>query len=131
MKKQFSRVMILSIVAMITCWMACAPTSETGNELAGSHRFERLMNKSNTVVLDVRTPAEYKEGHLPNAVLLDFNGGVFDAEFEKLDRSKNYLVYCKSGRRSDKAAGKMKAAGFEKVIQLKGGIQAWQGPLEK
>jgi len=131
MKKQFPAVVILAFAAMITCWMACAPTSETGNELAGSRRFERLMNKSNTVVLDVRTPEEFKEGHLPNAVLLDFNGGVFDAEFEKMDRTKTYLVYCKSGRRSDKAASKMKATGFENVIQLKGGIQAWTGELQK
>jgi rhodanese-related sulfurtransferase len=131
MKKPFSLMMILTMAALVTCWMACAPTSETGNELAKSQRFERLMKKSNTVVLDVRTPEEYKEGHLPNAVLLDFNGGVFDAEFAKLDRSKNYLVYCKSGRRSDKAAGKMKGAGFSNVIQLKGGIQAWTGELVK
>lgn len=131
MKKQFPVLLTLVMAAMVTCWMACAPTSETGNELASSQRFERLMKKPNTVVLDVRTPEEYKEGHLPNAVLLDFNGGVFDAEYAKLDRSKNYLVYCKSGRRSDKAAGKMKGAGFGNVIQLKGGIQAWQGQLEK
>lgn len=131
MKKQFSLAMTLAIAALVTCWMACAPTSETGNELASTQRFERLMKKSNSVVLDVRTPEEYKEGHLPNAVLLDFNGGVFDAEYARLDRTKTYLVYCKSGRRSDKAAGKMKAAGFERVIQLNGGIQAWKGELVK
>lgn len=131
MKKIFPAVVMLAFAAMITCWMACAPTSEAGNELAGNNQFERLMKKTNTVVLDVRTPEEYKEGHLPNAVLLDFNGGVFDAEFEKMDRMKTYLVYCKSGRRSDKAASKMKASGFESVIQLKGGIQAWTGELVK
>lgn len=129
MKKLIGFAVVL--ITMAACWTGCAPTSETGNELAKTKRFERLMQKPDAVVLDVRTPEEYKAGHLKNARLLNFNSGAFDSSYQQMDRSKTYLVYCRSGKRSDKAAAKMAAAGFKNVIQLKGGIESWEGEIEK
>lgn len=129
MKKLIGFAVVL--LAMSACWIGCAPTSETGNELATTKRFEKMMQKPDAVVLDVRTPEEYKAGHLKNARLLDFNSGAFDSSYQQLDRSKTYLVYCRSGKRSDKAASKMAAAGFKNVVQLKGGIESWEGEIEK
>ena len=83
------------------------------------------------VLLDVRTPEEYKAGHLANARLIDFNAGALTPVLPTLDSTKTYLVYCRSAKRSDKAATQMKAAGFTKVYQLRGGIQAWKGQLQQ
>ena len=129
MKKQ--SFLFLMLAAATALWMGCKSTSEMGNTVVKSQRFEKFMHQSGTVVLDVRTPKEYSEGHLPNAMLLDYNGGAFDSAYLQLDKSKTYLVYCRSGKRSDKAATKMKEAGFNHVIQLKDGIQGWKGATEK
>ena len=111
--------------------LACASTNQQGNKILTEQAFEKKMQHENVVLLDVRTPEDYQAGHLKNAVLLDYNGGVFDTAFQKLDKEKTYLIYCRSGKRSDGAASKMKTAGFKKIYQLKDGITGWKGDIEK
>lgn len=85
------------------------------------------MKKENVQVLDVRTEAEYKEGHLPGALLMDVNSPDFKERVVQLDKSKTYLVYCKSGRRSEKALKILYNAGYQNAYHLKGGYLAWKG----
>jgi rhodanese-related sulfurtransferase len=75
-------------------------------------------------VIDVRTADEYASGHLEGAVNYDIEGGQFSALVEPLDRSKPYMVYCHSGRRSAIAADAMVAAGFTQIYDV-GGIADW------
>lgn len=74
--------------------------------------------KADAVIIDVRTPAEYAEGHVDGAINLDLEGGVFEAEYSKLDPSKSYIVYCRSGRRSGVAASILKDNGFVDIVDL-------------
>jgi rhodanese-related sulfurtransferase len=77
-------------------------------------------------VLDVRQLKEFESGHLENAIQLNFlDKAVFEKGIKDLDKSKNYYLYCRSGRRSNSAALMMKKEGF-KVFDLKGGILAWE-----
>lgn len=94
------------------------------------------INASNTKfkILDVRTPAEFKSGHLADANLLDYYSPTFKKELGKLSKEKTYLIYCRSGGRSGKTLEMMKALGFTKVYNMSGGILGWQGdqlPLVK
>ncbi len=84
-------------------------------------------NKANPrfVLLDVRTPKEFFAGHIAGAVNIDFYSLSFNKELEKLDHSKTYLVYCRSGARSAAAQKVMFKMGFEKVTNMLGGILAW------
>ncbi len=82
-----------------------------------------LANDLPSVILDVRTPGEYQNGHLPAALLLDFDSKDFKQNLFKLDKDKTYRVYCQSGYRSAKAVETMKAAGFKNVEDL-GGLGA-------
>lgn len=77
-------------------------------------------------LLDVRTPEEYAEGHLPGAKLLDFKAPDFAAKLEDLPKGNTYLVYCRSGMRSAKAAALMREKGFPAVLNMQGGILEWQ-----
>ena len=78
------------------------------------------------VVLDVRRPDEFAAGHIEGAVLLNFLDTVaFNAGVEKLDKSKTYYIYCRSGRRSNNAAVLMQKKGFT-VFDLGGGFLSWQ-----
>ncbi len=97
-------------------------------ETVGEKKFSLLSKKENTVVLDVRTPEEYKQGHLENAVLMNYNSGNFESELNTLDQNKTYLVYCKAGGRSAKASELLSQKGF-KVYNLEGGISDWTGKI--
>lgn len=73
---------------------------------------------STTIVLDVRTPDEYAEGHLEGARLLDQNAGAVAAAIPTLDPSATYLVYCRSGNRAGQALKLLQDAGFTDVTNL-------------
>lgn len=77
-------------------------------------------------VIDVRTQAEFAEGHLARAEVIDVSAADFGGRIAQLDRSATYLVYCHSGNRSGQATAIMAALGFTNVYELDGGISAWQ-----
>jgi rhodanese-related sulfurtransferase len=78
------------------------------------------------MILDVRTAQEYRFGHLSGSVNLDFRSASFADELARLDRSKPYLVYCRTGVRSGRATALMKSLGFREIYDLAGGIAGWQ-----
>ena len=87
---------------------------------------EAFSTDTDAVLIDVRQPDEYAEGHLSGAQLLNvLDEPNFQAGIAALDKSKHYYIYCRSGRRSHNAATQMKAHGLQ-VTDLKGGITAWQ-----
>ena len=71
-----------------------------------------------SVVIDVRTAAEFAEGHVQGAINLDVESGAFQAKLSSLDKSVGYALYCRSGRRSAIAAELMATAGFTEVRDL-------------
>lgn len=78
------------------------------------------------VILDIRTPGEFKDGHLKAATNIDFNGDDFEKEIAKLDKKKPYLVHCRSGGRSTASLVAFKKLGFKNIYHLDGGILAWK-----
>ena len=91
-------------------------------------KFKMLMKQPNTLVFDVRTPKEIAEGYISGAK--EFADINYTEEFEKalqrLDKSKNYLVYCRSGARSSKACKLMEEKGFKGTLyNLAMGITGW------
>jgi rhodanese-related sulfurtransferase len=93
-------------------------------------------NKDNKdfVLIDVRTPGEFAEGHIEGAFNINYNSPSFTADLDKLDKQKTYLIYCRTGRRSSDSAEIMVKLGFEKIYRIAGDILAWNAeklPLVK
>src|SRR6185295_11633470 len=93
-------------------------------------KFSELMNKPNTVILDVRTPEKFERGHIPHATLINLRDQNFSQQLDSLDKSKTYLVYCGSGSRSSKASGLLRKKGFTSIYNLEDGFSQWNGPTE-
>lgn len=87
--------------------------------------FAEKMKMPNTVVLDVRTPAETAAGKIEGAIEMDVNAPDFAQQLSQLDKSKTYLVYCRSGRRSAVACNIMSDQGFTQLFNLEGGYLSW------
>ena len=85
-------------------------------------------HKSNTdfIILDLRTPREFKSGHIGKAILLDYYSKTFTDELKRLDKSKIYLIYCRSGNRSGKTLDLVKKMGFSHVYNMDQGIKGWR-----
>lgn len=76
--------------------------------------------------MDVRTPGEYASGHLPNAILIDFNQPDFMQKMHQYNNNAELLIYCASGNRSYRAMLLLTKAGYTRVYDLIGGISAWR-----
>ncbi len=91
---------------------------------------EALEKDENAFILDVRTEDEFIEGFIPEAKNLDiYKGQDFLNEVGKLDKDKNYFVYCRSGARSAQACTLMNQQGIENTYNLMGGISEWEGEI--
>ena len=89
---------------------------------------EQFEANDNAVILDVRTEDEFEDGNIPKAVNIDiYQGQEFISELQKLDKSKSYFVYCRSGSRSSQACAIMNQLGFENTFNLEGGFMDWEG----
>ncbi|HOI71965.1 MAG TPA: rhodanese-like domain-containing protein [Methanobacterium sp.] len=87
----------------------------------------KLMDEnSEIVIIDIRPEDDYRKDHIPGAQNLDYDGHDFQRKVERLDRNKKYLIYCKSGVRSEYFMMKMKESGFNDVYAILGGYVAWQ-----
>ena len=83
-------------------------------------------NNPKFVILDVRTPKEFSQGHIAGAVSLDYHNPKFVSGLKRLDTSKTYLIYCRSGNRSGRTLRLIDKMGFQKVYHLEHGIIGWQ-----
>ena len=89
--------------------------------------FEEKVNTTkNKIILDVRTPQEYNNGHLKKVKLINYYDADLLEELKKLDKDKTVFVYCASGMRSLRAAKKLAKLGFSEVYEMKGGYNAWK-----
>ena len=88
--------------------------------------FQTSFEKEGCIILDVRTPQEVSSGAIENASTIDFYDQDFERKISKIQKDKTVYVYCKSGGRSSQAAKLLVKSGQAKVVNLNGGIMAWQ-----
>ena len=89
-----------------------------------------MAETENYIILDVRTEAEYAEGHIPDAICVP-NETIGDKMPQELpDKEQLILVYCRSGNRSKQASEKLAKLGYTNIKEF-GGINTWTGDVEK
>lgn len=121
MKNSFRSILSFFCVLFIISCTAQTNTTLTADE------FEKAISKEAVQILDVRTQGEYTSGHIKNTLWANWNDkDEFARRIAFVDKNKPVYVYCLAGGRSAAAAEKMRAMGFEKVYELKDGINAWK-----
>ncbi|WP_207425809.1 rhodanese-like domain-containing protein [Pedobacter sp. SYSU D00535] len=114
------------LVYILTLLVAGSAFSQQ-KEAVDVKEFRKGIKRENAIILDVRTPEEYAEGHLRNSVNINWkNQEEFKARVAGLEKTKAFFVYCRSGSRSEKASEWLRVNGFYNVKDLSGGIQAWE-----
>ncbi|KGF01647.1 sulfurtransferase [Actinomyces sp. S6-Spd3] len=118
MKKLVAQALAVSLAAFALA--GCAGDSQTETKENEGVTMESVVEAG--TILDVRTPAEYAEGHLEGAVNIDVTDPGFEDAIASLDPNGAYSVYCRSGQRSGKAVAIMEQKGFKNVTNV-GGVQ--------
>lgn len=112
--------MILTAIA-IAVTAACAQTYSDADIAAA----KKMIAKGDVVIVDVRTPEEFRAGHIDKAVLANINDASFDTKIASIAKDKKVLVYCAAGGRSARASKIMSEKGWKNVTNMKGGFNAW------
>ena len=120
---------VLSLMLLSSC-TAPGSSSSGYRQISMDEAVKMMKDEKNYIILDVRRPDEYAEGHIPGAINVP-NEEIGSAEIEELpDKSQMILVYCRSGRRSKEAARKLARLGYTNIVEF-GGILDWKGEIEK
>lgn len=123
MKNSFILFVLLFVLGFQGYAQTAAPDSI---QVLSIPQFEKMAAKKKSKIIDVRTPEEVAEGHLAHATTVNFLSPDFTSQVAGLNKKGTYLLYCRSGSRTRKAADAMQKMGFKHVYVLEGGINAWK-----
>ena len=120
---------VLSLMLLSSCG-TLGGTAKSYRQISMDEAVKMMKDEKNYIILDVRRPDEYAEGHIPGAINVP-NEEIGTAEIAELpDKSQLILVYCRSGRRSKEASEKLVKLGYTNIVEF-GGIQDYEGEIEK
>jgi len=103
-----------------------APAQATKIETVTAEQTAKLVAGKKVTVLDIRTPEEFKAGHIAGAVNINFNDPDFAKKLGELDKMKPYVVHCAVGGRSARSLDQFKKLHFDSIYHFKGGFDAWE-----
>ncbi len=112
---------ISAVIASALMFSGCSSSNSAVTDLSATE-FVSQSQVAGVVVIDVRTPGEFSEGHLVGALNIDVQSSLFQNEIASLDKNATYALYCRSGNRSGVAAEIMAEAGFTKILNAKVGF---------
>ena len=125
MKRIFA---LITVLLLVGCSGGDDNAALSYTQITVDEAVEMMSQESGYIILDVRTAAEYAEGHIPNAINYA-NEDIGESAEEILpDKEQLILVYCRSGRRSKEASQKLVDLGYSTVYEF-GGIIDWTGKL--
>lgn len=122
---------LILTLSLANCHDIQAQKKATQSAVLTAEEFESKLTQSNIQIVDVRTPEEFRVGHIINALNINFYDADFKAKMSKLDKSKPLAVYCAAGGRSAKASAILSELGFKTVYDLQGGMNTWRAKGKK
>ncbi|SEM45506.1 thioredoxin [Chryseobacterium taichungense] len=120
----YKNLIVLFFLIVLT---GCGKAQNSRESNLSATEFSKKLNQTKDAQLvDVRTSGEFRNGHLKNAMNIDWTGGDFAEKAKALDKDKPVFVYCMSGPRSSAAAEKLTEMGFKNVYKMQGGMMKWR-----
>lgn len=133
----------LFLTAILIAFTACSQSENAPNDISSQETVQEqdsqqsvkrvtkaefntfMADHSDYILVDVRTPEEFNNGTIENAVNINFNDPNFQAQLNELDKAKPVLMFCHSGGRSGRALPIFKTLGFQHVLELEGGYSQY------
>ena len=113
------------LIPVLFLLLSSSINAQTRTEVNSKQASVLIQKDSKLIVLDVRTPEEFKEGHIKGAINIDIRQEDAFSKIDKLNRNAKYLVYCRTNHRSGMAVSHMMQSGFRNVTQMMDGFPGW------
>lgn len=121
MKKRMAALFMMLLLALSACMPGGSYVDVDATEA------QKMITDENIQVIDVRTPEEYAEGHIPDAKLVPLQ--ELESRLNELDKDEKYVIVCRSGNRSTEASGILAENGFKNIYNMTGGMNTWTGEI--
>ncbi|TVZ27579.1 rhodanese-related sulfurtransferase [Gillisia sp. Hel_I_86] len=121
-----SKLKVLIIMGFFASIFGVKAQTNSNIKVLDITEFKEQINDKKVVLVDVRTPREFKQGNIKNSVNIDFFDPQFITSFDGYNKEEPIYIYCQSGNRSGKASKKLAELGFTKIYDLKGGYSGWE-----
>jgi len=118
MKKIITSTLFIMIFSLISC-------SASSVEIAPEKVYKMINNGGNYTIIDIRKSSSYKDGHIKNAINIEFHPNTFVKDISKIDRENSIIIYCNSGKKTGKAKPVIQGLKFKSFHILAGGLKAW------
>ncbi|HIA06120.1 MAG TPA: rhodanese-like domain-containing protein [Flavobacteriales bacterium] len=115
----------IGLLVVLIAFASGCTAQEAIYEDVTKERFAELLKTGDGLLIDLRTPNEYEEGHIEGSVNIDFFADNFEDKIAKLDKNKTVYIYCAGGGRSGETLKLMKKTGFKTVYNLPIGYDGW------
>jgi rhodanese-related sulfurtransferase len=122
---KFVKNSLILIVMLSVLSISCGTPNQSNHKKIDAEELKELI-KQDVLLVDVRTPEEFRSGRISGATMIDYNGANFADAVSKLDRDTPVAVYCAVGGRSTRAADLMQEMGFKTVYNYTGGFKDWE-----
>ena len=128
--KRFKKLILMMLSGVLLT--SCSPFENTASyrQISMNEAVKMMKDEKNYIILDVRRPDEFAEGHIPGAINVPNEEIVTDDIADLPNKSQLILVYCRSGRRSKEASEKLVKLGYTNIVEF-GGILDYKGEIEK
>lgn len=125
-KKLIRLCLFLSAVALVT---GCGQSSVGANVDVSVDEALRLWQSKEAILIDVRTPGEYRDGHIPDVVNIPLD--ELEKRMGEVPKDKKVVLICRTGNRSAEGTRLLRGKGFTNVFNSTGGMSSWKGPVTK
>lgn len=115
-------IIVLSLFMAMVLLALAFGSKTTGGLLSANEFIAKYHSSPEAMLIDVRTPGEFNTSHIAGAIDIDYESSSFTSEIQKLDKTKTYFIYCRSGNRSSQASVIMRQDGIKNLYELQGGI---------
>jgi len=128
--KSIRSLVSFGIMALLTGMLAgCgAQGTEPGVDVSVDEALRLWQNKE-AIIIDVRTPAEYRDGHIPGVTNIPLD--ELEQRMNEVPKDKKVVLICRTGNRSAQGTKLLRSKGFSNVFNSTGGMSTWKGPVEK
>jgi thioredoxin len=123
---KYISIIFTTVVLLFNSCTSGQSTPSDNSSVSAAEFSKKIAELPDAPLIDVRTPGEFSQSHLKNAVNYDISTNEFASQIASLDKSKPVLIYCLSGSRSTYAVSYMKSQGFKQVYELNGGMMRWR-----
>lgn len=127
--RNINKIRLILVALLVAMLAGCGQSPAGAGADISVDEALRLWQNKEAIIIDVRTPGEYRDGHIPGVVNIPLD--ELEKRIGEIPKDKKVVLICRTGSRSAQGTRLLRSKGFNNVYNSTGGMSTWKGPVEK